>query len=161
MKSSNRDIEVALRRASPSDCNMLLEWRNLPEIIAFGKSQRPVTKSRHDKWFASALSSPFKLLLIIHHKNIPIGQVRFELLSEVAAAISIFVLPNFSGKGIGTVAIAQGCEVAFSAFPKICRIEALILHNNIRSLRAFEKAGFELQHKRSNTSTYLRLIRSK
>ena len=154
--------KISLRLAKITDEALLMQWRNRPEIIALGSSQRPVNAVEHAEWFVRTLKSESRCLFIVLFNNLPIGQIRFEIGQCNHAEISVFLLNEYTGKGLGVKVIVDGCKLAFDAFPVAGCIIAFVRENNITSLRAFLKAGFERDPSGTQRSEHycLRLFRS-
>jgi UDP-2,4-diacetamido-2,4,6-trideoxy-beta-L-altropyranose hydrolase len=142
--SSPRDDTVgvvSLRRAQEGDARRIFEWRNIPEIVARGSSQRRVDWDEHLAWFRRVTTDPDRLVLLIVEADEDIGQVRFETTDPGTARVSIYLVPGRTGRGVGVEALRQGCREAFSTLPVDC-IEALIRDDNEGSVAAFARAGF-------------------
>ncbi len=144
------NTKVKLERASSKDAKMIFSWRNLPEIIALGTTQKPILWKEHLPWFKKILRGrKSHLLLIILKNKKPIGQVRFDKLNNSTLVVSIYLLPKFTGHGLGVIALNCACK---KAFDQLCatRIIAVIRKNNLRSLSAFQKSGFEIMLRSSS-----------
>jgi len=157
MKSSIKDSKIRLRPAAPEDCDLVFGWRNLPEIIALGSSQKPVGALEHSDWFGLILRSKNCRLFIILLNDVPIGQVRFEIKENNYAEISIFLITGFTGKGLGVISIIKSCGLAFASFPEASCIVAFVRRNNVFSLGAFRKAGFKIDNIGAQRLDHLRL----
>jgi len=149
---------IHLRAAAPEDCDLVFEWRNKPEIIALGSSRKSVSALEHSDWFGLILRSTNCRLFIILLDNKPIGQVRFEMNEKNHAEISIFLITGFTGRGLGVVSINQGCMLAFASLQEASCIVAFVRKNNVGSLRAFEKAGFQVENTGSQRAEHFRLM---
>lgn len=77
-----------------------------------------------------------------------IGQVRFEIMSDLTASISVNMNPSFIGRGFGAYVISEATRTFFKENPKVVSVQAEILEENIVSKKVFEKAGYMLQGKR-------------
>jgi RimJ/RimL family protein N-acetyltransferase len=148
---------ICLRLAKKADEALLMGWRNLPEIIALGSSQRAVDPVEHAKWFARTLISEKKRLFVVLWNDMPIGQIRFEIQKFNQAEVSIFLINKFTGKSLGVTTIIEGCKLAFDAFPVVDCIVAFVRDNNLYSLRAFFKAGFETDSTGAQRTEHIRL----
>ena len=137
-------LNVRLRLATPEDEERVFQWRNTPEIVVLGRTQKTVCWEDHQTWFRHTIDDPRRLLLIVLLNDQPIGQVRFDQNHDEdhACEISIYLLAGFTGRGLGTSALKQSCSIAFDRLG-VHRIDAVILKENLRSLSAFRKAGFE------------------
>lgn len=132
---------IRLRPAAMADSAMVFGWRNLPEIVALGSSQRAVGREEHEAWFAGSVRGDRRSLTIIEQNEKPAGQLRFDWVNPQAAEISIYLLPEHTGRGLGVQAILEGCKAAWATRP-IRQIVAWVREDNVRSRSAFRKAGF-------------------
>ncbi len=73
--------------------------------------------------------------------NDPLGTLRFDIRGTIAE-ISIYLTPDYIGKGCGMTLLAKGEEWLKAFHPEISTIEAKILTTNQRSQRLFVNAGF-------------------
>lgn len=55
----------SLRDVRPEDKQMLLEWRNLPEVAKYMYTDHIITQEEHDRWFETALRDPSRRYWII------------------------------------------------------------------------------------------------
>jgi len=132
---------LSLRPATLDDTEMVFRWRNIPEIVSVGASNRTVPWEEHRKWFHNFLSGGGYSLNIILLDGDPVGQVRFARHDAKTLYVSIYLLQGFTGRGLGILALKQACDRVFDD-PAVERIEAHIRPENIRSASAFEKIGF-------------------
>lgn len=132
---------VELRPAVAGDAGMLLAWRNDPWIVALSAGRRTVAPDEHAAWFQSALDRTRRLLYIVQAGGEPVGTVRFDHAGEHAVA-TIFLLRNFTGRGIGVAALTSACREAANRWPDVRTIVARIRRDNVVSQKAFAKAGF-------------------
>jgi perosamine synthetase len=135
---------VTLRQAVLADAQTIFDWRNLPEIVSHGTSPRQIPWQEHRDWFQKMVASADQLMLIIGLGDKPIGQVRFDRTEQRCCRTSIYLVPPYIGRGLGVVALKRACWEVFATFG-VDRIEALIRHDNPRSVSAFRKAGFVVQ----------------
>jgi RimJ/RimL family protein N-acetyltransferase len=133
---------VSLREATLDDARLIFEWRNLPEMIPLSKTQRRVDWAEHWQWFQNVVTSKDHLLLIVLLQQNPIGQIRFDRLSGRVWEVSILVVPQYTGRGLGVDALKLACEKIYTLGAE--EIVAIVRSDNRRSVRAFQKAGFRL-----------------
>ncbi len=132
---------ISLRPVNLSDKKMLFEWRNTPFLIQLGSSGKVVTWEEHGRWFHDIFEKKSTILFIIERGAIPVGQVRFDPWAECTYLVSIYLLEEYTGKGIGAVALQKGLALMtqeksdrkFIAFIKVA---------NIASQAVFSKTGF-------------------
>ena len=135
---------LKFREANINDVELIFNWRNLPEIIALSSSQKSVSWSQHVIWFEKAIKHNNSLIMIIFDDELPIGQVRFDLLdtNNNKAEISIYLVAKATGQGHGANLIKNACYYAKHRWPRLLQVTAEIREVNIRSIKAFVKAGF-------------------
>lgn len=147
------------RPATRADSDTLLVWRNDPEVREMSRSTEPVEREHHEAWLAGALADPDRALLVVEDAGKPAGTVRFDREGD-HAEISVTVAPGRRGGGVGSRAIREAAELELAARPSLRLIIAEVHERNVRSLRAFEKAGYRsLPERRREDSLLLALDR--
>jgi len=144
MAGVKKTTEMELRSAETTDEQRLFEWRNLPEILELGSLRRAVSREEHACWFSESLKGELRKLWIVTWNGDPVGQMRFDLSAPDEAEISIYLIPTFTGRGIGIQAIRLGCKLISDKKPDV-RVVARVMKENQKSLSAFLKAGFAEQ----------------
>jgi RimJ/RimL family protein N-acetyltransferase len=136
--------DIRLVPAVPGDVHKLFELRNHPANIPLSESGKPIGWTDHEAWFARCLrESDRNSICLIQDRKETIGVVRFHREDAHTARVSIYLLPEATGRGIGTRALQLAChDIAFRW--NLQTIVASILADNKRSLVAFAKAGFSL-----------------
>jgi UDP-2,4-diacetamido-2,4,6-trideoxy-beta-L-altropyranose hydrolase len=138
-----RGESVRLRRVHEDDCRLLWEWANDPDVRAASFSSEPIPWGEHLRWFNLKLSNRNCFLFIAEDSaGVPVGQVRFEVVSNNEVVISISVVREKRGKGFGSTIIRLASQKLFE-LAEIKVIHAYIKQNNKASFRAFMKAGYK------------------
>lgn len=139
--------EIDLRPALLEDLESVFEWRNAPETRRFIFDQNPIEPEDHKIWFVCKLSDPNCKLLIGIEKmnNEPVGVLRYDLIKDVAV-VSVYLVPNQYGKGMGHFLLVEGTRWIMENLPNIIRIDAEIIQGNKASENAFMKAGYRISH---------------
>ena len=73
--------------------------------------------------------------------NQPIGVLRLDNVDSVAK-ISIFLVPELHGEGLGSCIFEAGCSWVQHHYPGTKKIQAHVLTKNSKSLKMFNKKGF-------------------
>lgn len=133
---------VELRPATFEDATRLFVWRNLPEIVVQGKSRSTVSWEEHQSWLADVLQSENHLLCIALLESDPVGQIRFHRLDEHWADASIYLHPDYTGRGLGPEVLRLGCQRAAERWPEVS-LRAVVRADNRRSISTFIKSGFK------------------
>jgi ribosomal protein S18 acetylase RimI-like enzyme len=136
-----QEVQLAVRRATGSDIQVLWLWRNDPLMRAMAKSSEPIRWSDHSRWFERVLGSHDTALYIVEMSSEPAAMVRFDL-QDGQALVSINVAPRLRGRGIGTAGLSQACEAFQAAHPNVALV-AEVRDENRASALAFRAAGFE------------------
>lgn len=133
---------MKLRRAVADDRDRLLAWRNRPEIVALGSSQRTVSPDEHGAWYARVSADERTRLYIVESDaGEPIGQVRFDPHETAEAVVSIYLVAEHTGRGKGTRALTEATQRAASELG-LRRVWAVIRDSNVASQTSFGRAGY-------------------
>ncbi len=137
-----KELNVYLRPVTMADCQNLFNWRNHEEVRKASISNAEITYNEHQAWLERTLDRNDVYFLIAElAENDPLGTLRFDIRGKVAE-ISLYLTPDYIGKGCGVTLLAKGEEWLRTAHPEISIIEAKILTTNQRSQRLFANAGF-------------------
>lgn len=133
---------ITLRPAQKDDCFLIWEWANDPVTRAQSFSTHFIPRENHRRWFHQKLNETTTLFYIaLGPENRPIGQIRYQI-ENTSAVVSVSVAPDSRGLGYGAAIIQSGSQEIWQT-THVDLIHAYIKSENIASLRAFEKAGFE------------------
>jgi len=136
---------INLTKAGITDINDIFEWRNHPDIRKNFFNQELLSWEEHEKWFMAKLKDPDATAYMAYYKKEKIGTIRFES-NEYAIKTSVMLNPLFLGKGLGPRVIKRGVEEYIKEKKPDMQIIAEIKKENVASIKAFEKAGFEEGH---------------
>jgi RimJ/RimL family protein N-acetyltransferase len=77
-----------------------------------------------------------------------VGLVRLQDLADIGDGSPVFDLrldASARGRGVGRVAVGLLCEMSFSRWPELHRIEGTTRDDNVAMQRVFEACGFQLE----------------
>jgi len=132
---------MRLRAAHADDARLLFSWINDSQIREAAFSSAPIQWEQHQAWFINKLKDPYCIIYIAEDDQAQaLGQIRFDR-DNLKATIDVHTNPMQREKGLGTEIIKQGCQQFNASHPNI-RIQAIIKKTNLRSYKAFLKAGF-------------------
>lgn len=138
---------IELRLATDDDASLLFEWANDAETRRMSFSTDPIPWDTHVAWLAKKVADPTCRFFVGVEDGAPVGFVRFDAKADDTAIISLAVAPSQRGNRLATPLI----EAGLAAMPDVIAIvEAEIKHENARSMRAFERAGFVEQERRAD-----------
>jgi UDP-2,4-diacetamido-2,4,6-trideoxy-beta-L-altropyranose hydrolase len=134
--------QITLRFVTMADCEDIYSWRNSEAVREASIQSNEISYEEHSAWFARTLqrNDIFFLIAEIEDKA-SLGTLRFDVKDNIAE-ISIYLTPQYIGKGYGLALLQEGEHWLKSNHPKITTIEAKILAKNKRSLKTFLNAGF-------------------
>jgi RimJ/RimL family protein N-acetyltransferase len=140
-------MKITQRTATLNDAEILLNWRNDPNIRKFSRQPEQISGEEHLDWLRARLEKvqlePYYLFV---QGSRAIGMSRLDAVSDSLQRfeISIMVDPNQHGKGIGTSILNVTCKSFFLLHPEKSIVAHISRHNFI-SQKLFISAGFKLQ----------------
>lgn len=135
---------IEIRAASHDDSQKLFEWRNHPTIRAVSRSTDMIDWESHQRWLASVLTAPNRLLLIGQREGLPVGVIRFDIRGE-EAEVSIYLVPGVQRSGLGRDLLQSAGRWVTTNRPSVSKIHAHVLGGNERSQRLFLGAGYQVE----------------
>jgi len=134
--------EIKLRAVSEEDCKLLWEWANSPEVRAASFSSEIIPWEQHAEWFRSKLSDPHCIMYVATNgQGAPIGQIRYDI-RDKEAVVSVSIDRKLRGMGYGSTLIYLSSQ-KLRHVSDVATIHAYVKPHNEKSIRAFEKAGFQ------------------
>jgi RimJ/RimL family protein N-acetyltransferase len=132
--------ELTCRRAVAGDCDLYFAWANDPITRCMAFNKEPIPYENHCKWFSCKIESKSAALYIFYSKEIPVGQVRFEINGN-EAEIDISIDKCHRGNGLGTKMLNLAIFWFSIENPGITPVSE-VLSENVASQRMFEKCSF-------------------
>jgi len=134
---------ITVRGAVESDCEQIYKWANDDDTRAASFNSGPIDRETHSNWFSQRLQDSNCLMLVCRDdQGHSLGLVRFDLAGD-EAIISINLDPNMRGRGLAGFIIIRTVDELFKRY-NISRVSAFIKPQNLRSAKAFERAGFSI-----------------
>jgi len=140
-------MSISLQKLALKDTDLkrLHEWRQDPQTCAFSFNSKKCSWEDFSKTFKSKFYSVKNLPpQWILKENQKIGVLYFEVWPKSKTALlSIFLDPRLKGLGIGSKALIIGLQGLEKA--GIEEVVAFIKEENLGALKAFKRAGFQIQ----------------
>jgi len=132
-----------LRLLEKADLELILPWRNAPEVRLAMYSQHEITWEEHHAWFQRMQSDNCKQWFLHLNKNKePIGVVYFtDIIKEQQTAFWGFYASPEATPGTGMRMSLDALSYAFNEL-NLQRLNADVLVSNPRSLEMHKKVGF-------------------
>ncbi|WP_099190194.1 GNAT family N-acetyltransferase [Tepidibacter mesophilus] len=129
-------MNIKLRLASYKDCDLLFDWTNDDLVRKNSFNSSKIDYHKHKDWFKSKIESNNSKIYICMLEDKEVGQIRIEIEDDIGI-IAYSIDKNYRGLGIGTKILGL-IRLKFSNLNLIGRIK----HENIPSIKAFEKSGY-------------------
>lgn len=132
-----------LRPIKDYELEMMLEWRNAPEVRNSMFNTHIISLNDHLEWWERTKRDDSLQYYLYEYEGIVSGIVYFTDIDKFAhqAKWGFYKSPE-AKKGIGTKMLILALELAFSNL-KMCKIYGEILGHNTSSLKLHRKLGFE------------------
>ena len=138
--------KLYLRPISAADTELMVGWRNQPQIMAISINRRPFDENGHRKWLATMVETGKAVQFIIVEKATarPIGSCYLRDIDQrqKAAQFGLFIAEaDAQGQGFGTECSRLLMEHAFETL-LLNRLYLYVLAKNTAAIRLYEKLGF-------------------
>lgn len=135
---------MQLREMLEQDREMLLRWRNLPQVSDHMYSDHTITEEEHERWFASVREDSSRRYWIIMLDDEPVGLVNLvDINDEARRCHWAFYLSSDAtrGRGVGSWVEYQVLKIVFDVLGlnKLC---AEVLVSNAAVISMHEGFGF-------------------
>lgn len=130
-----------VRPLTAADLEMVLAWRNHPDIRRCMLTQHEISLEEHRAWFERAREDSSRCLLVAEERGTPFGFVHFSGVRAAGVADWGFYAAPGAPKGAGTKLGASALDVAFRELQlhKVC---GQALDFNEASIRMHTRLGF-------------------
>jgi UDP-4-amino-4,6-dideoxy-N-acetyl-beta-L-altrosamine N-acetyltransferase len=141
---------ICLKPFKQQHVEKTLEWMNDPELMPLLNRSRIIPREEHVKWCESLSTRKDVHYFAIEQKEVPheyVGNVWLWQIDEVNSKAEVRIVIGKSShceKGVGTEALKAITDHAFQKMG-LHKLYAYVLKFNSRALRAFQKAGYEIE----------------
>jgi UDP-2,4-diacetamido-2,4,6-trideoxy-beta-L-altropyranose hydrolase len=133
---------LEIRQATLQDALPIWRLANDPVVRSYSFHPDPIPLDRHLQWFTPKIASPESCFWVGELGGTLVAQIRYDRIDPETLAVHFAVIPGFRGKGLGTKALmltgGRTCQALGAK-----RVRGIVFTQNIPSLRAFIKAGFQ------------------
>ena len=136
-------LSISLRPAIDSDCELIWQWRNDPEVRSVALDQQPIAWSDHTGWFDESQADDKRQIFIAKNTaGHSIGHIEFQFdEGGNQVRLSLIVDQKHRGRGTGVSLIKIALERIF-ATTEINKVVAQMRSGNTASEKSFRTAGF-------------------
>lgn len=136
------DVKNSVRDMRFEDLDMVLAWRNAPEVRSFMYTQLEITLEEHTRWFRNAGTDKNRHLLIFEWSGEPLGFVSLNQISGGGVADWGFYVAPAAPKGTGRALGRSALLYAFETV-NLYKVCGQALAYNERSIRFHREQGFQ------------------
>jgi RimJ/RimL family protein N-acetyltransferase len=133
---------LIIRKSLLEDCRALFDIRNHESIRLMSLNSAELVYEEHAAWFMKILNLPTARHYTLLWNETIIGAMRYDLQTDSEATASIYIGPEFWGKGLATQALSDTEKLFRLEFPAINLINAFVRAENNGSKKLFEKSGY-------------------
>lgn len=130
-----------IRHMVHADLEMVLAWRNHPDVRRNMVTHHEITPDEHQRWFERFLPDPKKHLLIFEVNQQPLGFVNFSETCNGGIADWGFYVAPYAPKGSGRQLGRAALNYAFTQV-KFHKVNGQALAYNQRSIQFHQSQGF-------------------
>ncbi len=134
---------VRLRPMTDADLELVLAWRNHPDVRQHMYTRNEISFEEHSRWFRGASVDPDRHLLILEVDTVPQGYINFRCDGEGAAVWGFYLAPD-APKGTGRLLGEAATRYAFDIL-ELERIWGEVLPDNLASQNFHLRHGFVLE----------------
>ena len=148
----NKDSIIAVRHAIVDDSLDLWHWRNDDLTRKMAINNDYIDYQNHKEWFNNRINSDDCKIYIGIYQDNKIGMVRFDLIENDSAKVSINLNYEFRGMKLSEDLL----RVSIREFIKKKKIKLIaeIIPENIASTKIFERNNFVFKKTEDNIMTY-------
>ncbi|RCW77358.1 UDP-4-amino-4,6-dideoxy-N-acetyl-beta-L-altrosamine N-acetyltransferase [Saliterribacillus persicus] len=137
------NMESYLRPVTKDDLEIILTWRNKPEIRNLMFNDREIEWENHLKWFESLTNKETDVIKLFVESNEPRGVVQLNKIDKLHGTAEWgFYIGDAYRKGLGTLLAYHALNYIFDEL-KIRKLSAQVLDLNEKSLEFHRKLGFK------------------
>lgn len=120
---------------------MILEWRNHPNVRAFMYNPEKISQKTHLSFIESLNNRDDKRYFLIQDYQEDIGVIDFNDITQESAVMGLYTNPYLTKKGLGTILLHAIVDYAFNNL-KIHTLKAEVFVSNLKAKQLYKKFGF-------------------
>jgi UDP-4-amino-4,6-dideoxy-N-acetyl-beta-L-altrosamine N-acetyltransferase len=137
---------IILREIEEEDLDLIVKWRNDPEILKWLFSYLHLSKVKQRKWYEKYLDDATQQTFIIEVKEEKtligtIGLTDIDYKNQKGELTIIIGEKEYWGKGLGEESLKLLVKFAFNEM-NLRKIKALVFSDNEVAIKLYEKCGF-------------------
>lgn len=151
-----RGERIFLRPATDDDLDLLVEWLAEPEVYRWWEG-RPLSREEVADMYTGR-RRPEVEPFVVEADGVPVGYLQFWQGTENSGGIDMFLVPEARGRRLGPDAARAAASFLLDqrGWTKVT-VDPVV--DNLRAIRAFERAGFSSESEGLDDETGKRVVR--
>jgi aminoglycoside 6'-N-acetyltransferase len=151
-----RGDRTFLRPATDDDLDLLVGWLGDPEVYRWWEG-RPLSREEVADVYTGR-KKPEVEPFVVEADGVPVGYLQCWQGTETSGGIDMFLVPEARGRGFGHDAARAASRFLLDrrGWTEVT-VDPMV--DNIRAIRAFERAGFSSQREELDDETGKRILR--
>jgi aminoglycoside 6'-N-acetyltransferase len=151
-----RGERTVLRPASEDDLDLLVGWLADPEVYRWWEG-RPLSRDQVADVYTGG-RRPEVEPFVIEADGVPVGYLQIWQGTETSGGIDMFLVPGARGRGLGPDAARAAADFLLDhrGWSEVT-VDPLV--DNLRAIRAFQRAGFTPEDEELDEETGKRILR--
>lgn len=135
-------MKVTLRPLTEEDTDLMVRWRNEPEVLRYFIDRRHITRESHLAYYRDRILTGKVRQYIILCDEKPVGSTFLRDIEGDHAEFGILIgEQEYLGKGVGRLAAAEILNIAFTEM-NLQTVFLRVLAENQRAIRSYRAVGF-------------------
>ncbi|MNW42971.1 hypothetical protein D3C74_201570 [compost metagenome] len=135
-------MNIYLRNIDPNDYVWIWECRNDEHTRMNSIHTDSISLEDHMSWMKSSSKNPNRKIMIGCYLEDNVGVIRFDIINEDTALISINLSPGHRGKGYSVPILKSLEDIIKQEYRKVKILQAVVKQGNIASIKAFIRANY-------------------
>jgi aminoglycoside 6'-N-acetyltransferase len=151
-----RGERTVLRPATDDDLDLLVGWLADPEVYRWWEG-RPLSRDEVADMYTGR-RRPEVEAFVVEADGVPVGYLQCWQGTETSGGVDMFLVPEARGRGFGHDAARAASRFLLDrrGWTEVT-VDPMV--DNIRAIRAFERAGFSSQREELDDETGKRILR--
>lgn len=142
--------KLTCRNIQESDLDMIMEWRMLPEITKYSKTDPDLNIDKQKAWFQKIKKSKNDYYKIVMYGGEPIGMFQITNIErDTGICYGGIYLVKYTGQGLSIHIMCNSLDFIFDKL-NLNERRATVINENIASIKMFKRCGFEVTKNISN-----------
>ena len=134
---------VHLREIEEEDLEIIVRWRNDPEIVKWLFSYLPLCMAKQRRWYQSYVEDNTRQIFVIEVEKKPVGTIGLSCIDyrNQNGELGILIDKEWQEKGIGKESLSLLIEFAWNEM-NLRKIKVKVFKENEAAINLYKSCGF-------------------